>query len=163
MSAKKVEAKNGGTIDPEDFDDVVAVYNELKKSYPDDFAEVIRMRDEKFLVQSEIIYPVMVAMVKASAEHKRIQQQLERREISAAKSISSIFPDVSFTNSEIMYRLICLDNARLYMNTMAVINEDLVTPFDFDQLYTQEKKKYEDRMEDNHTKNECKNFVLSKK
>ena len=163
MSAKKVEAKNGGTIDPEDFDDVVAVYNELKKSYPDDFSEVIRMRDDKSLVQTEIIYPIMVAMVKASAEHKRIQQQLERREISAAKSISSIFPDVSFTNSEIMYRLICLDNARLYMNTMAVINEDLITPFDFDQLYKQEKKKYEDRMEDNHTKNECKNFVLTKK
>jgi hypothetical protein len=163
MSAKKVEAKNGGTIDPEDFDDVIAVYNELRRSYPDDFAEVIRMRDDKSLVQSEVIYPIMVAMVKANEEHKNIKRQLERREISAAKSISSIFPDVSFTNSEIMYRLICLDNARLYMNTMAVINEDLVTPFDFDQLYTQEKKKYEDRMEDNHTKNECKNFVLAKK
>jgi hypothetical protein len=163
MSAKKVEAKNGGTIDPEDFDDVIAVYNELKKSYPDDFAEVIRMRDDKSLVQSDIIYPVMVAMVKANEEYRHMKRQLERREISAAKSISSIFPDVSFTNSEIMYRLICLDNARLYMNTMAVINEDLITPFDFDQLYTQEKKKYEDRMEDNHTKNECKNFVLSKK
>ena len=163
MSAKKVEAKNGGTIDPEDFDDVIAVYNELKKSYPDDFAEVIRMRDDKSLVQSEVIYPVMVAMVKANEEYRHMKRQLERREISAAKSISSIFPDVSFTNSEIMYRLICLDNARLYMNTMAVINEDLVTPFDFDQLYTQEKKKYEDRMEDNHTKNECKNFVLAKK
>jgi hypothetical protein len=135
----------------------------LKKSYPDDFAEVIRMRDDKSLVQSDIIYPVMVAMVKANEEYRHMKRQLERREISAAKSISSIFPDVSFTNSEIMYRLICLDNARLYMNTMAVINEDLVTPFDFDQLYTQEKKKYEDRMEDHHTKNECKNFVLSKK
>jgi hypothetical protein len=163
MSAKKVEVKNGGTIDPEDFDDVIRVYNELKKSYPDDFAEVIRMRDDKSLVQSDIIYPVMVAMVKANEEYRHMKRQLERREISAAKSISSIFPDVSFTNSEIMYRLICLDNARLYMNTMAVINEDLVTPFDFDQLYTQEKKKYEDRMEDHHTKNECKNFVLSKK
>ena len=163
MSAKKVEAKNGGSINPEDFDDVIAVYNEVKKSFPDDFQEMIRMRDDKSLVQSEIIYPVIVAMVKAETEHKRMKQQLERREISAAKSISSIFPDVSFTNSEILYRLICIDNARLYMNTMAVINEDLITPFDFDQLYTQEKKKYEDRMEDSHTKNECKNFVLAKK
>ena len=163
MSAKKVQAKNGGDIDSEDFDDVVAVYNEVKKSFPDDFAEMIRMRDDKSLVQSEIIYPIMVAMVKADSEYKRMKQQLERREISAAKSISSIFPDVSFTNSEILYRLVCVDNARLYMNTMAIINEDLVTPFDFDQLYTQEKKKYEDRMEDNHSKNECKNFVLAKK
>jgi hypothetical protein len=163
MSAKKVEAKNGGNLDPEDFDDVIAVYNEMKKSYPDDFAEAIRMRNDKSLVQSEIIYPIMVAMVRADSEYKRMKQQLERREISAAKSISSIFPDVSFTNSEILYRLICIDNARLYMNTMALINEDLVTPFDFDQLYTQEKKKYEDRMEENNSKNECKNFVLTKK
>ena len=163
MSAKKVEAKNGGTIDPEDFDDVIAVYNELKKSYPDDFAEVIRIRDDKSLVQSEIIYPIMVAMVKANEEYRHMKRQLERRELSAAKSISSIFPHVSLTNSEILYRLICVDNARLYTNTMAVINEDLITPFDFDQLYTQEKKKYEDRMDDNHAKNECKNFVLSKK
>jgi len=163
MSAKKVQAKNGGEINPEDFDDVVAVYNEVKKSFPDDFGEMIRMRDDKSLVQSEIVYPIIVAMVKADTEYKRMKQQLERREQSAAKSISSIFPDVSFTNSEILYRLICVDNARLYMNTMAIINEDLVTPFDFDQLYTQEKKKYETRLEDNHTKNECKNFVLTKK
>jgi hypothetical protein len=163
MSAKKVQAKNGGDINPEDFDDVIAVYNEVKKSFPDDFQEMIRMRDEKSLVQSEIVYPIIVAMVKADTEYKRMKQQLERREQSAAKSISSIFPDVSFTNSEILYRLICIDNARLYMNTMAIINEDLVTPFDFDQLYNQEKKKYETRLEDNHTKNECKNFVLTKK
>ena len=163
MSAKKVQAKNGGEIDPEDFDDVIAVYNEVKKSFHDDFAEMIRMHDDKSIVQSEVIYPIMVAMVKADAEHTRMKKQLERREISTAKSISSIFPDVSFTNSEILYRLICVDNARLYMNTMAIINEDLVTPFDFDQLYTQEKKKYETRLEDNHTKNECKNFVLAKK
>jgi hypothetical protein len=163
MSAKKVQAKNGGELDPEDFDDVVAVYNEVKKSFPDDFQEILQMRDDKSLVQSEVIYPIMVSMVKADAEYKNMKQKLERREISAAKSISSIFPDVSFTNSEIMYRLICVDNARLYTNTMALINEDLVTPFDFDQLYTQEKKKYETRLEDNHSKNECKNFVLAKK
>ena len=163
MSAKNVQAKNGGELDPEDFDDVVAVYNEVKKSFPDDFQEILQMRDDKSLVQSEVIYPIMVSMVKADAEYKNMKQKLERREISAAKSISSIFPDVSFTNSEIMYRLICVDNARLYTNTMALINEDLVTPFDFDQLYTQEKKKYETRLEDNHSKNECKNFVLAKK
>lgn len=112
----------------------------MKKSYPEDFAEVIRMRDDKSLVQSEIIYPIMVAMVKANEEYRHMKRQLERRELSAAKSISSIFPHVSLTNSEILYRLICVDNARLYTNTMAVINEDLITPFDFDQLYTQEKK-----------------------
>ena len=82
MSAKKVQAKNGGELDPEDFDDVVAVYNEVKKRFPDDFQEILQMRDDKSLVQSEVIYPIMVAMVKADAEYKNMKQKLERREIS---------------------------------------------------------------------------------
>ena len=76
---------------------------------------------------------------------------------------SSIFPPISFTNQEILYRLICVDNARLYMNTLSIINEDLITPFDFDQLYGQEKDKFEQEMESKHGANKCKNFVLTKK
>jgi hypothetical protein len=75
----------------------------------------------------------------------------------------SIFPPISFTNEEILYRLICVDNARLYMNTLSIINEDLITPFDFDQLYGQEKDKFEKDMESKHGANKCKNFVLTKK
>ena len=75
----------------------------------------------------------------------------------------SIFPPISFTNQEILYRLICVDNARLYMNTLSIINEDLITPFDFDQLYGQEKDKFEQEMESKHGANKCKNFVLTKK
>jgi hypothetical protein len=80
-----------------------------------------------------------------------------------ALDASSIFPHISFTNQEILYRLICVDNARLYMNTLSVINEDLITPFDFDQLYGQEKDKFEQEMESKHGANKCKNFVLTKK
>ena len=75
----------------------------------------------------------------------------------------SIFPPISFSNEEILYRLICVDNARLYMNTLSIINEDLITPFDFDQLYGQEKDKFEKDMESKHGANKCKNFVLTKK
>ena len=75
----------------------------------------------------------------------------------------SIFPPISFSNEEILYRLICVDNARLYMNTLSIINEDLITPFDFDQLYGQEKDKFEQDMESKHGANKCKNFVLTKK
>lgn len=80
-----------------------------------------------------------------------------------ALDASSIFPPISFTNQEILYRLICVDNARLYMNTLSIINEDLITPFDFDQLYGQEKDKFEQEMESKHAANKCKNFVLTKK
>jgi hypothetical protein len=75
----------------------------------------------------------------------------------------AIFPPISFSNEEILYRLICVDNARLYMNTLSIINEDLITPFDFDQLYGQEKDKFEQEMESKHGANKCKNFVLTKK
>jgi hypothetical protein len=75
----------------------------------------------------------------------------------------SIFPKIMFSNDEILYRLICVDNARLYMNTLAILNEDLVTPFDFDELYNQEKDRFEENMKDKHDKNKCKNYVLTKK
>jgi hypothetical protein len=75
----------------------------------------------------------------------------------------SIFPKIMFSNDEILYRLICVDNARLYMNTLAILNRDLVTPFDFDELYNQEKDKFDENMKDNRDKNKCKNYVLTKK
>ena len=75
----------------------------------------------------------------------------------------SIFAPLLFSNEEILYRLMCVDNARLYMNTLSIINEDLVTPFDFDHLYAQEKEKFDQEMETKHGANKCKNFVLTKK
>ena len=49
------------------------------------------------------------------------------------------------------------------MNTLSIINEDLITPFDFDQLYAQEKDKFDQEMESKQGANKCKNFVLTKK
>lgn len=80
-----------------------------------------------------------------------------------ASATGSIFPPITFTNQEILYRLICMDNARLYMNTLSIINEDLITPFDFDQLYAQEKDKFDQEMGSKQEGNKCKNFVLTKK
>ena len=39
----------------------------------------------------------------------------------------------------------------------------MVTPFDFDHLYAQEKEKFDQEMETKHGANKCKNFVLTKK
>ena len=103
---------------------------------------------------------------KLESTHKR-HSHLKKKSVIGASTSSqdagSIFPPISFTNQEILYRLICIDNARLYMNTLSVINEDLVTPFDFDELYAQEKDKFEQNMEAKHGANKCKNFVLTKK
>jgi hypothetical protein len=82
---------------------------------------------------------------------------------SRESAAESIFPKIMFSNDEILYRLICVDNARLYMNTLAILNNDLVTPFDFDELYVQEKDRFEENMKEKHEKNKCKNYVLTKK
>ena len=84
-------------------------------------------------------------------------------DVGGVGAAGSIFPPISFTNQEILYRLICMDNARFYMNTLSIINEDLITPFDFDELYAQEKDKFDKEMGTNLDANKCKNFVLTKK
>jgi hypothetical protein len=98
----------------------------------------------------------------ASASASLMGEEPKSRDISEKLSKNKL-PSVLFSNQEILYRLICIDNARLYMNTLSIINEDLVTPFDFDQLYTQEKDKFEQEMEQKQGSNACKNFVLTKK
>jgi hypothetical protein len=100
--------------------------------------------------------------------HKRHSYTTKKKPVAAAGAAGaadagSIFPPVSFSNTEILYRLICIDNARLYINTLSIINEDLITPFDFDQLYAQEKDKFDQEMESKQGANKCKNFVLTKK
>ena len=108
---------------------------------------------------------------KLQTTHKRREYIPKKKSVAGAGTSAglgsldagSIFPPVSFTNQEILYRLICIDNARLYMNTLSIINEDLVTPFDFDQLYAQEKDKFDQEMETKQGSNKCKNFVLAKK
>ena len=95
--------------------------------------------------------------------HSNLKKKSVIGATASSRDAGSIFPQISFTNQEILYRLICIDNARLYMNTLSVINEDLVTPFDFDELYAQEKDKFEQNMEAKHGANKCKNFVLTKK
>lgn len=102
---------------------------------------------------------------KLQTTHKRHSYITKKKPVTGAGSLEagSIFPPVSFSNTEILYRLICIDNARLYMNTLSIINEDLITPFDFDQLYAQEKDKFDQEMESKQGANKCKNFVLTKK
>ena len=108
---------------------------------------------------------------KLQTTHKRREYTTKKKSVAGSVpgagagslDAGSIFPPVSFTNQEILYRLICVDNARLYMNTLSIINEDLVTPFDFDQLYAQEKDKFDQEMEAKQGANKCKNFVLAKK
>jgi hypothetical protein len=167
-SAKYIETANKMPIDTESVADLTNVYNYMKRKYPDDFEKINKQYPEKaYLVKTNVIAPVIVTM-KRYMEESRREKMNERHGTSPASSsvgfgANNVFPNVMLSNEEILYRLICVDNARLYMNTLAVINEDLITPFDFDQLYAQETDKFDDKMKAGHEKNTCKNFVLTKK
>ena len=166
-SAKYVEASNKMPIDTESIADLSSVYTELRRKYPDEFEEINKKYPERsYLVKTNEIAPVITSM-HAHMEKLRGQRVGQQRGAPSSSSVGfgadKVFPNVALSNEEILYRLICVDNARLYMNTLALINEDLITPFDFDQLYAQETDKFEEKMKAGHESNTCKNFVLAKK
>ena len=166
-AAKYVETANKMPIDTESIADLTSVYNQMKRKYPKDFEEINKQYpDKSYLVKTNVIAPVIVTMRRYMEESRRAKMT-ERRGAPLSSSVGfgddKVFPNVALSNEEILYRLICVDNARLYMNTLAVINEDLITPFDFDQLYAQETDKFEEKVKAGHEKNTCKNFVLAKK
>jgi hypothetical protein len=114
-------------------------------------------------MESDMLQTSLVRHKPLFKKKKSSTMELEKGAGAGASASESIFPPISFTNQEILYRLICVDNARLYMNTLAVINQDLITSFDFDQLYAQEKNKFDQEMDAKQKANKCKNFVLAKK
>ena len=169
-SAKYVETVNKMPIDTGSMADLTSVFNYMKRKYPDDFDEITKQYSGRtYLVKTDVIAPVIVSM-RQHIEDRQRQKMTESRDASSSSSSSivsfdanKVFPNVKLSNEEILYRLICVDNARLYMNTIAVINEDLITPFDFDQLYAQETGKFDEKLKAGNEKNTCKNFVLTKK
>jgi len=72
-------------------------------------------------------------------------------------------PNTVLSNSELLYKILIVDKTRLYMNAIALSNIDLITPFDFDSLYDQEGKIFNERMTQENKENKCKNYVLTKK
>ena len=166
-SAKYVETVNKMPIDTGSMADLTSVYNYMKRKYPDDFDEITKQYSGRtYLVKTDVIAPVIDSMRQYMEDRQR-QKMTESRGASSSSVIdfdaNKVFPNVRLSNEEILYRLICVDNARLYMNTLAVINEDLITPFDFDQLYAQETGKFDEKLKAGNEKNTCKNFVLTKK
>jgi len=166
-ATKYVETANKMPIDTESMADLTSVYNIIKQKYPKDFEEINKeYPDKAYLLKTNVIAPVITAMHSYMEESRR-SKITERRGAPLSSSVGfgddKVFPNVALSNEEILYRLICVDNARLYMNTLAVINEDLITPFDFDQLYAQETEKFDEKIKAGNEKNTCKNFVLTKK
>ena len=122
-AAKYVETANKMPIDTESIADLTSVYNQMKRKYPKDFEEINKQYpDKSYLVKTNVIAPVIKTMHLYMEESRRAKMT-ERRGAPLSSSVGfgddKVFPNVALSNEEILYRLICVDNARLYMNTLA--------------------------------------------
>lgn len=77
---------------------------------------------------------------------------------------SGEIPDVRvLTSSEIIKKTMEVDSTRLYNTSIALLNLDLFTPFNFDELLNQKKDEYDKTIKQKETENECKQYVLTKR
>jgi hypothetical protein len=67
------------------------------------------------------------------------------------------------SNSEIMTKMMDTDYTRLYNASVSVLNNDLLTPFDFEELLDQKQQEFDKNIEKEKADNECKSYVLSKR
>ncbi len=67
------------------------------------------------------------------------------------------------SSAEIIKKMIDVDYTKLYNTSLAVINLDLFTPFDFDDLLDEKKEEYDKTIETNQKENECKQYELTKR
>jgi hypothetical protein len=65
--------------------------------------------------------------------------------------------------SEILTKMSDVDYTKLYNTAVALVNTDLFTPFDFDDLLSQKKEEINKNIEEKETTNECKQYELTKR
>jgi len=82
--------------------------------------------------------------------------------------VNSIYPysgNLSKTHvlssSEIIKKMMEVDYTKLFNTSLTVLNLDLFTPFDFDNLLNQKKEEYDKNIEKKGKENECKQYVLT--
>jgi len=71
-------------------------------------------------------------------------------------------PEKTFTNSEILRKLILKDYSRLYTSTLALQNLKLMFPKDVSEIIDAEKKRNEDKIKDEEKDDKCETIVISK-
>ena len=65
--------------------------------------------------------------------------------------------------SEILIKMSDVDYTKLYNTSLSLINTDLFTPFDFDDLLTQKKEEIDKNIQEEEKTNECKQYELTKR
>jgi hypothetical protein len=71
-------------------------------------------------------------------------------------------PEKTFTNSEILRKIILKDYSRLYTSTLALQNLKLMIPKDVSEIFDIEKKNNEEKLKDEEKEDKCETMVIAK-
>jgi len=67
------------------------------------------------------------------------------------------------SSAEIISKMMQVDYTKLYMTAITLLNMDLVTPFDFNVLFTEKTELLDKTTVENEKNNECKQYVIAKR
>jgi hypothetical protein len=71
-------------------------------------------------------------------------------------------PETTFTNSEILRKIMIRDNSKLYTTAVSVQNFPLMFPSEFANLFEEEKKNLDGKLKKGEAEDKCKNVVIAK-
>ena len=71
-------------------------------------------------------------------------------------------PERTFTNSELLRKIILKDYSRLYTTTLALQNLQLMFPKDVSEIFEAEKKYNDDKLKDEESVDKCDTIIISK-
>ena len=75
----------------------------------------------------------------------------------------NVSKDNILSNSEILTKMMREDYTDLYCSGLSLLNTDLFSPFDFDELFNQKEDEFNKNLQKESIQNECKNYVLTKR
>jgi hypothetical protein len=67
------------------------------------------------------------------------------------------------SNSEMIHKMMDVDYTSLYNTSISILNNDLITPFDFEDLLNQKQDEFDKNIEKEKVSNDCKEYVLTKR
>ena len=71
-------------------------------------------------------------------------------------------PETTFTNSEILRKIMIRDCSKLYTTALSVQNFPLMFPSEFSNLFSEEKKTLDGKLKKEESGDKCKNIVIAK-
>ena len=138
------------------YTEIVTFIDEQISKYNKEFIE--RSRIFKMLGQSKIKQTIVSS--KAFSIIDILNENLRNEVISEGYDMHH--PEQTFTNSEILRKLMLRDYSKLYTTALSVQSFPLMFPSEFSTLFEEEKKKIEDKIKKEAGDDTCKTITIAK-